>query len=77
MRAHPLVLGRRKLTEEEGRLLKLLSGVMMCSLGLILLLQPELLSNLAATVGILVLAIAVTGIAHVIRRRMQSSHPQP
>jgi len=34
-------LGARKLTEREGRLLKLLSGVMMLELGLLLLLAPE------------------------------------
>lgn len=36
-------MGGRKLTETEGRILKLVSGVLMLALGLILLLKPQLL----------------------------------
>ena len=36
-------MGGRKLTEKEGRLLKLVSGVLMLVLGLVLLLNPQLL----------------------------------
>ena len=39
-------LGRKKLSEQQGRLLKLLSGSMMLGLGTILLLKPEWLSNM-------------------------------
>ena len=35
-------LGARKLSESEGRLLKLLSGIMMLGLGLVLLIAPDL-----------------------------------
>jgi uncharacterized membrane protein len=38
-------LGSRKLTEREGRLLKLLSGLMMLQLGALLLLAPHLLTG--------------------------------
>jgi hypothetical protein len=56
-------LGARKLTEREGRLLKLLSGVMMLELGLLLLVAPERLASLAASALLLALALAVTGTA--------------
>ena len=36
-----LALGRRKLTEDTGRWLKLLSGLVMLALGLVLLLRPD------------------------------------
>ncbi len=38
-------LGARKLSEREGRLLKLLSGLMMLGLGILLLLMPERLDS--------------------------------
>ncbi|MFH0863413.1 MAG: glutaredoxin domain-containing protein [Candidatus Altiarchaeota archaeon] len=53
-------LGSRKLKEEEGKALKLLSGIMMALLGLILVFNPNLLNNVAAAAGILVLSIAAT-----------------
>jgi thiol-disulfide isomerase/thioredoxin len=37
-------MGGRKLTEKEGRILKLIGGVLMLSLGLILLFKPDLLT---------------------------------
>ncbi len=54
-----LTLGSRKLAEREGRILKLLSGLMMLGLGAMLLMAPELLNNLFAAVGILIAAIGV------------------
>ncbi len=50
-------MGARKLTEAEGRLLKLISGFMMLGFGLLLLVAPNLLTN--ALASILVLAVAV------------------
>jgi hypothetical protein len=50
-------MGARKLSETEGRLLKLISGFMMLGFGLVLLLAPNLLTN--ALASILVLAAAV------------------
>ena len=49
-------MGARKLSEREGRLLKLLSGLMMLGLGLLLLLAPEKLGNIG-------LALAIPGVA--------------
>lgn len=53
-------LGARKLGEYEGRLLKLLSGLMMGGLGLVLLTAPEQLSNPLIAAGLLLGAVAVT-----------------
>jgi thiol-disulfide isomerase/thioredoxin len=50
-------MGARKLTEAEGRLLKLISGFMMLGFGLLLLIAPNMLTN--ALASILVLAVAV------------------
>jgi hypothetical protein len=53
-------MGARKLTEREGRLLKLLSGAMMLELGVLLLVAPEWLNNLGMAFGLLGVALAVT-----------------
>jgi hypothetical protein len=55
-------LGSRKLSEEQGRVLKLLSGLMMLGLGVLMLAAPERLSN--PWVGALLLgaALALTGV---------------
>jgi len=53
-------LGARKLSEQEGRVLKLLSGFMMLLLGLLLLLAPELLNSLVISGLLLLLAITLT-----------------
>ncbi len=56
-------LGARKLSEREGRLLKLLSGLMMLGLGILLLAVPEWLDNLAATLALMLTAIGLTWLA--------------
>ena len=48
-----VTLGAKKLTEWQGRRLKLLSGLMMFFLGLILLIDPALLNNIIVAVGLL------------------------
>ena len=53
-------LGGRKLSERQGRLLKLLSGSMMLGLGGLLLFAPGLLNNMLASASILGAAIALT-----------------
>jgi len=57
-------LGRRKLSEGEGRLLKLLSGILMLSLGGVLILAPEALSQPLAAMGLFAVAIAATALVH-------------
>ena len=61
--AFTFTLGARKLTERQGRVLKLLAGSMMLGLGLIMLLAPELLNSPLIGVGLLMLAILITGVA--------------
>jgi len=56
-------LGARKLTEREGRLLKLVSGLMMLGLGSLLLVAPQMLSNPLVAVLLLAAAIGLTVIA--------------
>ena len=56
-------LGARRLTEREGRLLKLLSGVMMLGLGVVLLLAPELISQIGIAFGLMAVAMGITLIA--------------
>ena len=55
-----VTLGSRKLSEQEGMVLKLLSGVMMLMLGLLLVVSPQLLNNVAAAAMILIFAISIT-----------------
>ncbi len=50
-------MGARKLSESEGRILKLVSGLMMLGFGLVLLLAPNLLTNPAASIGVLAVAV--------------------
>ncbi|KAF0165938.1 MAG: cytochrome c bioproteinis protein transmembrane region [Rhodocyclaceae bacterium] len=61
-------LGARKLTEREGRLLKLMSGVMMLELGALLLLAPERVSQAGIAFGLLAVAVGITFIAARFRR---------
>jgi glutaredoxin len=58
--AFTFTLGSRKLTEREGRILKLMSGLMMLSLGCLILFVPELLSNMLTALGLLGFAAGLT-----------------
>ncbi len=62
-------LGSRKLAESEGRILKLVSGLMMLGLGGILLFAPELLTNLFAAASVLIAAIGITVLIAFIEKR--------
>jgi len=50
-------MGARKLTESEGRVLKLVSGFMMLGFGLMLLVAPALLTNALASIVVLLVAV--------------------
>ena len=56
-------LGARKLTAREGRLLKLLSGLMMLELGALLLLAPEKVSQAGIAFGLMAVAVLATWVA--------------
>ncbi|MCX8027760.1 MAG: thioredoxin domain-containing protein [Thermodesulfovibrionales bacterium] len=70
-----VTLGKRQLTEKEGRFLKLLSGMMMMGLGLVLLIKPALLNNVLVSVVILCCAVLssvlISTISAFIERRRQ------
>ena len=55
-------LGQRKLQENEGRALKLLSGNMMFALGMLLIVAPEALNNILVAVLLLAGSVAATWI---------------
>lgn len=57
-----LTLGAHKLTEREGRYLKLISGVMMVFLGGSLIFAPGLLNDLFGAVGLLLMALVASGL---------------
>jgi len=56
-------MGARKLSESEGRILKLVSGFMMLGFGLMLLAAPQWLTNPAASILVLVVAVVVALVA--------------
>lgn len=60
--AFAFTLGRRKLTEREGRVLKLVSGLMMSGLGAVLLIEPAALSNIWITALLLTVALGGAGL---------------
>jgi glutaredoxin len=61
--------GKKKLTERQGRLLKLMSGVMMLELGTLLLFKPELLNNVGVSAGLLASALLATGLASYLTKK--------
>jgi len=63
-------LGARKLSEWQGRVLKLVSGMMMLLLGLVLLVNPGLLGNAVAAIAILLLALTAAGLIVLLYRRL-------
>jgi drug/metabolite transporter (DMT)-like permease len=67
-------LGSKKLGERQGRILKLLSGVMMLLLGGLLLAAPELLTNPLAAVVLLVLAPAAVALLVWLDGRFRPRH---
>jgi hypothetical protein len=76
--AFVVTLGARKLTEEEARILKLLSGNMMLGLGFVLLFTPEALSDPMTALALAGGALAVTAlVACAVRRRNRVSRAAP
>jgi hypothetical protein len=62
-------MGARKLTEREGRLLKLMSGLMMLGLGALLAIAPDKLNNLAVALALVAVAVGLTWVAARVTRR--------
>jgi hypothetical protein len=53
-------MGARKLSEAEGRLLKLISGFMMLGFALVLLFAPSMLTNALVSIGVLAVAVVAS-----------------
>jgi len=70
-------LGARKLSESEGRLLKLVSGCMMLAFGILLLAAPHWLTVPAASIAIVALAVVTALVADALGRRLQRGKPAP
>jgi thiol-disulfide isomerase/thioredoxin len=66
-----VTLGARKLTEWQGRQLKLVSGLMMLSLGIVLILNPTLLNSPLASVIMLAGVIVVSLITVIVMKIMR------
>jgi hypothetical protein len=64
-----ITLGRKKLTEQQGRALKLVSGLMMLGLSAMLLIDPELLDSLAISLGLMAGSIGVALLMTAVTRR--------
>lgn len=64
-------LSRHKLTEREGRLLKLMSGVMMLELGIVMTFFPQWLNSLGVTAALVLVALFVLCVAAWRTRRDQ------
>ncbi len=56
-----ITLGAKKLSEWQGRVLKLISGTMMLCLGSILLIDPALLNNIFISFGLMATAVIIAG----------------
>ena len=63
-----ITLGRKKLSEFQGRMLKLFSGIMIFSLGEILLLNSNMLSNFFVAIEVLLLSLGITFIIYLISK---------
>lgn len=66
-------MGRHKLSESGGRFLKLLSGCMMGSLGLVLLTAPEVLSQPLLTVLLILASVALALLIRGVSRSASAS----
>lgn len=63
-------MGARKLSESEGRVLKLVSGYMMAAFGIVLLYAPQQLTNAAWSASVVVLAIGLAIATNAFWRRV-------
>jgi thiol-disulfide isomerase/thioredoxin len=69
--AFGVTLGKRQLTEWQGRLLKLVSGAMMLGLALVLLVNPALLNNVFVSFLLLAGALAASLVVAFVTKRWE------
>ncbi len=65
-----VTLGRKKLTEEQGRALKLVSGLMMLGVSAMLLLNPALLNSLAISLWLMAGSVGAALLLTIVTRRL-------
>jgi glutaredoxin len=65
-----ITLGRWKLSEFQGRILKLFAGTMILSLGIILITKPSLLNNVLITLGLVFICFITTTIISIIWKKL-------
>ncbi|MGY6555272.1 MAG: thioredoxin [Wenzhouxiangella sp.] len=56
--------------EQQGRVLKLVGGVIMIALAVVLIAAPEVMSNVGAALGVFLLAFAATGLIVLLHKRI-------
>jgi thiol-disulfide isomerase/thioredoxin len=66
-----LTLGKRQLTEWQGRVLKLVSGNMMLGLGVILLVNPALLNSITVSFSILMASMGLSLLVATVTKRLR------
>ena len=71
-----ITLGKMKLSEYQGRVLKLFSGVMMFSFGEVLVLNSYLLTNIFVSLGVLIGSILISLIISLIWKRIENKSGQ-
>jgi len=64
-----VTLGSRKLSIWQGKILKLLAGVMLVTIGSVLVVKPELLNNALAAFFVLVLSAVITAVIAAVGRQ--------
>jgi hypothetical protein len=72
-----LTLSAHKMTEYQGRVLKLVSGTMMLALGAILIADPGLLNNLAGAGVTLAAAIGAAAVIAILHRAITKNGTRP
>ena len=66
-----VTMGAKKLTEWQGRQLKLVSGLMMTALGVILVADPALLNNVLASAALLAGVVVLSTVIIAVTKRMR------
>ncbi|MEZ4734488.1 MAG: hypothetical protein R3E79_45940 [Caldilineaceae bacterium] len=69
--------GSRKLGEAEGRMLKLVSGVMMLLLGILLVATPDLLGQVTIAIALLLFALLITALLVIWERHAGRGRSHP
>ncbi len=68
-----ITLGSKKLTEWQGQVLKLISGLMMLGMGSVLLINPSLFNNLFVSIGLLLVVLVTAGTIILVVKRTRKT----